>query len=824
MAALRSFNPLNVAKRKTQDYSSAPREDPNDLEKRTSVESSDFMYPSSSSTQSSRETSETHQPMLRRSSSAQRKASAYTYRAPRRFSRYFAIALGSTLVIFILTLTRLSWSSAKNVQLGLSKPPPKPPAWEEFPFLTRYHGGIRTLTSREHNKPEYPGGENNPPQAPAAAGAVEEKESTQRREGQLLQPGNKFIPYPDYASDTYKSEYGSVAECYLDVEKSKRPPQLHSYHGIPRGFPDPIMGSYELLGIRNDVCFERYGRLGPYGYGYSRKLGGSGAGMEGDREGAEAVWVETTEIDYRPVKWMEVQERCAEANRYRFRAKPKGRNHFFQTMAVGGPDQEPPAFTSGGGKELDVTVDGTQPSNGTEQLRPKEPRSRKLLPRTAVLIRTWWDYNYDAEDLFFLRALVSELSILSGGEYTIHFLIHVKDDNMQIWSDDETYQRVLDNALPNEFKGMGTLWSERQMGLIYGGVEESFYRDLPVHGAYRSTFMPVQYFAHQHPEYDFVWHWEMDIRYTGHFYHLFTQVSEWAKRQPRKGLWERNGRFYVPSEHGSWEDFRQMVRVQTEHGTASKQNIYAKLAAGVDPNNPNEAQERPEKPIWGPHRPEFNDLEADHDVLPPDGLTYARDDYTWGVGEEADLITFNPLFDPAGTNWILAADVTGYNHTAALPPRRTAIITAARLSRRLLETMHRETALKRHTMFSEMWPGSVALHHGLKAVYAPHPVYIDRRWPPSYLAAIFNNGRNGAAGGARTSVFSDERQHNFLGTTWYYHAGFAGNLWRRWLGYKVDNDGGEEAELAGEGRMCLPAMLLHPVKQVDLIYEHREGE
>ncbi|KAK5153263.1 hypothetical protein LTR04_006251 [Oleoguttula sp. CCFEE 6159] len=824
MATLRSFNPLNVAKRKTQDYSSAPREDPDHLEKRTSVESSDFMYPSSSSTQSSRETSETHQPMLRRSSSAQRKASAYTYRAPRRFSRYFAIALGSTLVIFILTLTRLSWSSAKSVQLGLSKPPPKPPAWEEFPFLTRYHGGIRTLTVREHNKPEYPGGEDNLPQAPAAAGAVEEKESMQRREGQLLQPGNKFIPYPDYASDTYKSDYGSVAECYLDVEKSKRPPQLHSYHGIPRGFPDPIMGSYKLLGIRNDVCFERYGRLGPYGYGYSRKLGGSGAGMEGDREGAEAVWSETTEIDYRPVKWMEVQERCAEANRYRFRAKPKGRNHFFQTMAVGGPDQEPPAYTSGGGKELDVTVDETQPSNSTDQLPPKEPRPKKLLPRTAVLIRTWWDYNYDAEDLFFLRALISELSILSGGEYTVHFLIHVKDDNMQIWSDDETYQRVLDNALPNEFKGMGTLWSERQMGLIYGGVEESFYRDLPVHGAYRSTFMPVQYFAHQHPEYDFVWHWEMDIRYTGHFYHLFTQVSEWAKKQPRKGLWERNGRFYVPSEHGSWEDFRQMVRVQTEHGTASKQNIYAKLAAGVDPNNPNEAQERPEKPIWGPHRPEFNDVETDHDVLPPDGLTYAKDDYTWGVGEEADLITFNPLFDPAGTNWILAADVTGYNHTAALPPRRTAIITAARLSRRLLETMHRETALKRHTMFSEMWPGSVALHHGLKAVYAPHPVYIDRRWPPSYLAAIFNNGRNGAAGGARTSVFSDERQHNFLGTTWYYHAGFAGNLWRRWLGYKVDNDGGEEAELAGEGRMCLPAMLLHPVKQVDLIYEHREGE
>ena len=138
--------------------------------------------------------------------------------------------------------------------------------------------------------------------------------------------------------------------------------------------------------------------------------------------------------------------------------------------------------------------------------------------------------------------------------------------------------------------------------------------------------------------------------------------------------------------------------------------------------------------------------------------------------------------------------------------------------------MHRETALKRHTMFSEMWPGSCALHHGLKAVYAPHPVYIDRAWPTSYLAAIFNNGRNGAAGGARTSVFSDERQHNFRGTTWYYDAGFSPNIWKRWLGYRVDNDGGEEAELVGEGRMCLPPMMLHPVKQVDLVFEHQVGE
>ena len=44
------------------------------------------------------------------------------------------------------------------------------------------------------------------------------------------------------------------------------------------------------------------------------------------------------------------------------------------------------------------------------------------------------------------------------------------------------------------------------------------------------------------------------------------------------------------------------------------------------------------------------------------------------------------------------------------------------------------------------------------------------------------------------------------------------------MGYKVDNDGGEEYEVAGEGRMCLPAVLLHPVKQVDLVQEKEQVE
>ena len=678
----------------------------------------------------------------------------------------------------------MSYASARAVEQARIDSMPPPPPWESFGFLKRYYGGVRTLVPKDRNAPEYP-----------SDAELAQTTTNQTLAEKTLPEIDPFSPYPDYSAE-YLLEYEPALECFLDDKDEVRVPDIYAYPGVPQGFPEAVMGSYELLNLTNSVCFERYGRLGPYGYGYSLRKGGSGAGLHGDREGAEDVWKLTEEVDYTKINWSNAQKRCLAKNRHRFK-----------------------------GENATYALQDSFLASGKEIMRREEPTvaaATKKLPRTAVLIRTWWNFEYTSEDIIYLRSLISELSVKSGGEYTVYFLIHVKDDNEPIWADQQTYDEVLKNSLPKEFRGMGVLWSERQMGLIYGGLAESFYRDLPVHGVYRSAYMAVQYFAHQHPEYDFFWNWEMDIRYTGHWYHLFDSVSKWAKAQPRRGLWERNARFYVPSVHGSWDDFKQMARVQSEMGTANPNDMLAELAK-EHKDGGQRPQPKPDAPIWGPHAP--NDvLKIEDDPVPPHSAEKDKlAQVPWGVGEEADLITFNPLFNPDQTTWILAEDVTGYNTSFGMPPRRTAIITASRLSRRLLDTMHRETALQRHTMFSEMWPASCALHHGLKAVYAPHPVYIDRNWPVAYLASVFNGGRDGASGGARASVFGD-REHNFRGSTWYYNAGFSPNLWRRWLGYRVDGEGGEEAELAGEGRMCLPGVLLHPVKKVQLIIEGRPDE
>ncbi|KAI4154405.1 MAG: hypothetical protein LQ340_001700 [Diploschistes diacapsis] len=669
--------------------------------------------------------------------------------------------------------------STKTLENIMNERPPPPAPWERFPFLKRYYGGLRTLTPRNLNAPEYP---------------TDNITFIQKEE-----KGKRAIPEstPLGVYSQFKAETPGVVECFLDAEDRIGVPDIFTYTGIPQGFPEPVMGSSHELGLSDSICLDRYGRLGPYGFGYSRNKGGTGAGVEGEREGADIVWAKESPIDYSKINWHDAQTRCFEKNKHRFSVKDVDLVEPWKSM---------PAKRDS--ESLGINADST-PS--------LDSLSRRT--RTAIVIRTWWDYDYIPETNMYLRSLISELPLLTGGEYQVHFLIHVKDDNAPIWADPDTYNRVLENALPAEFRGMGTLWSERQMNLIYGGLPESNYRNLPVHGVYRSTHMPLQYFAQKHPEYDYFWNWEMDVRYTGHWYMLFEAVRKWAKKQPRKGLWERNERFYVPEVHGTWDDFKHMARVQSEMPDQPASSKWANLG----PNGAQRPDPRIDKPIWGPLAPD--DVGNFHsDPVPP--TTYEKDHYEWGIDEEADLITFNPMFDPDRTDWILADDVTGYNNTPGfLPPRRTAIITASRMSRRLLESMHNETTFHQHTMFSEMWPASCALHHGLKAVYVPHPVYIDRMWPVQDLAKVMNNGKNHAVGGARTTVFGDSLQHNLLGVTWHYNTGFAPNLWKRWLGYKVNGDGGEEEEIAMEGRMCLPPMLLHPVKDMQLVIEgRREGE
>ena len=151
--------------------------------------------------------------------------------------------------------------------------------------------------------------------------------------------------------------------------------------------------------------------------------------------------------------------------------------------------------------------------------------------------------------------------------------------------------------------------------------------------------------------------------------------------------------------------------------------------------------------------------------------------------------------------------------------------------------MHQEN-MKGRILAAEMMPSTVALEHGLKAIYAPMPVWFSHVWPDVYVDGVFNADGWGAGSfyntseygedepgrelahpswgrgvdynedlarqglpqagtgpnneGARArwgqehdSIYNVDREHNFLGWSWYYRTDFARMVYWRWLGWKA---------------------------------------
>ncbi|KAL2350748.1 hypothetical protein BJ546DRAFT_856979 [Cryomyces antarcticus] len=675
----------------------------------------------------------------------------YRWRSPSPGSDRFSFLRWSPFRLAVLTITialcvaLLGGGITHHIVKKNKQPPPRELfTWEHFDRLDSYYHGVRTLVPPSEYRPENP--LRNTTELPASVTPRSVDESLPKEPP--LDPV-RYTPYPHFESTEYLHDHAPVQPCYLDEEKRTPAPDTYAYPGLPSNMSQPYFGSYGELGLADDVCFDRYGRFGPYGYGYNMSEGGLGLGNISESEGSEKVFAAAGKVDYRSMDWGTAQKKCYEKNRARF-------------------------------------------ENVTRDSSGNTTNSKKKVQRHAYVLRTWTGFFYNDHQLLSLRALINELSLKSGGEYDVHFLVHVKDDSIPIWASDEMYNKTLRDNVPREFWNISTLWSEGQMVNYYPQPFPDNVANMAgsgIHGVYRSAHFPLQWFAQQHPEYDFFWNWEMDLRYTGHYYEFHSQVGRWAAQQPRKGLWERGARFYIPGFHGSWADFTARVEAETRESGG--------------------------QPIWGPVNdfPHTGMLPSPNSTAPPH--SYDDDKYEWGVGEDADLIVFNPLFDPSATNWVFRDDVTGYNTTLPEPPRRAAIITVARLSRRLLATMHEETWRMRHTMFPEMWPPTVCLHHGYKAVYVPHPVFFDRDWPLGYMDRVFNHPKE-----AWESPFG-WGEHNLLGSSFYYNSGFSGALWRRWLGQQENGEGGRAQEEgwartsrsgAGTGRMCLRGTLLHPIK------------
>lgn len=200
-------------------------------------------------------------------------------------------------------------------------------------------------------------------------------------------------------------------------------------------YSQPIMGLENLLGDPS-MCYMGLSRLGPYGYGEDDFFQVS--------DDTTWPWVNWTEVN-----WGNLQSECFENNRRLYAPKTTIPSGFVM------PDQ---------------FAGETSKLNQTEEAKPA---SQVVKSKTAVIFRGWADYEFKGSILPYLRSLITELSLQSGGEYEVFLLVHIKDSNLDMFSDPDIYYTLLEEAVPPELRGITFLWSEALL--------EAWYPKVPAH-------------------------------------------------------------------------------------------------------------------------------------------------------------------------------------------------------------------------------------------------------------------------------------------------------------------------------------------------------
>ncbi|OJJ49085.1 hypothetical protein ASPZODRAFT_164659 [Penicilliopsis zonata CBS 506.65] len=457
------------------------------------------------------------------------------------------------------------------------------------------------------------------------------------------------------------------------------------------------------------------------------------------------------------VDWGTLQASCYQRNSIRYRPSKKA---------------EKASYTQHPFSVLEP--DTAEPKQSESPPQPQQS-ARKYHSRSAVLVRTWHTMPWTENHREYLRSLIMELSLHSGAEYEVFLMVHVKDNLLPIFSDVESIHMMKRMFIPPEFWNITVLFNDKLL--------EAWYPRISEHRPMYQHLQPLQIFAQSHPEFDYYWQLEMDARFTGHVYHFLESAVSFARHQPRKYLWERNSYFYTPSIHGTWASFAGLV----EESMQGRPSVWGPVPAadtGIQPVGP------------APPVPSPND-----------------DAYTWGVDEEADLITFLPIFNPQDTTWTFPNVIWNFPQ-GTRTPRRAGVITMGRFSNRLLTVIHRAQAAKGLGVVSEMTGPTAALHHGLKAVYVPHPIYADGIWSGEELGRIFNTGPPEKINGGPDSVWNWNHRwdHIIYRLTYMFTTYTAEDLFRWWMGYRTDDGrGGKEFESV-YGRPCFPSMFLHTIK------------
>jgi len=361
-------------------------------------------------------------------------------------------------------------------------------------------------------------------------------------------------------------------------------------------------------------------------------------------------------------------------------------------------------------------------------------------------MRSYEGYPWREDDILNMRALISELSLNNPNTpYDIRILVEVKGRHLAVFTSEWDRLKVLRSSVPREFWGLVELWTEDEMCALYPGLAGKFLNEMFPQSSYRACLMALQKFYLDHPEYDYVYNWEMDVRYIGNYLEFMEGIEDYARKEALHVGMDKYDTWFV------------------RNVTASESN-------------------------W-----------ADNTSI-----------HT-GRGEEADLITLGPIFDPRASGWFWEYDIQNYPLGQATD-RRASIGTNMRMSRALLEAMNVVTAEAKKSTHCEAWPTTLVLHSQLeisrehsfypeagfsyslplpfKGVFAPHPVYFRHEWDPDVLHSRIN----------RQDFYKKINEKVMRDSSFYYDGKHSKEIY---MGWKQRDD------------VCRAPALLHPIKRVN---------
>lgn len=406
------------------------------------------------------------------------------------------------------------------------------------------------------------------------------------------------------------------------------------------------------------------------------------------------------------------------------------------------------------------------PKDHDQSKRKRNAQERpKNKTRTAIVFEVQESREWTLDTTQYVRSMIMELSLHTGGEYEVLILIEVSDDSEPIFNNPGVYHKIIERSVPREFREISFLFNRKLMKHWYPKVPRKTSDDFS-----SNAYAPLQLLSLSRPDLEFFWLMDVDARYTGHHYDHLETISAWSKAQSREVLWELSSQLYMREIHKSWKDFASKVR-----SLARKATIRGPLRAkGIEPVGP-----QPPMMLSGKDR--------------------------WGIGEEADLITLGPVFDPKGSSFQGKADIANYPEGAGNPPQRaTAFSTITRTSKRLLRAMHHGQLTLGTHMPPTLFPASTALHHGLKVVAFPLPIFLDATVSPEQIEAEFNHPDWGRHTYDTPYKYADFWRRMTFAISVDELPTFADELYKRWLGYDPKQTRG----------LCLPGLLLRPVHGV----------